>query len=169
MTAPPDLSNITEGEGSAEEEDSADQLRRSLDWRGPLLAQCVLFSLVSTFAALMQKLPQDGFGGTCCSSSRSISPRALYHAAALSAASRAFDLGLDFRFRPLHKPHPPSPPRPSRTAQSPFLDFARSPFGVAGRRRRRGETIAQAAKRASGVGDGPAPNGGARGPGRRGL
>ncbi|EGU12392.1 Proteophosphoglycan ppg4 [Rhodotorula toruloides ATCC 204091] len=43
MTAPPDLSNITEGDGSAEEEDSVDQMRRSLDWRGPVLAQCVSF------------------------------------------------------------------------------------------------------------------------------
>uniref|UniRef100_A0A0K3CLJ0 BY PROTMAP: gi/342320452/gb/EGU12392.1/ Proteophosphoglycan ppg4 [Rhodotorula glutinis ATCC 204091] n=1 Tax=Rhodotorula toruloides TaxID=5286 RepID=A0A0K3CLJ0_RHOTO len=47
MTAPPDLSNITEGDGSAEEEDSVDQMRRSLDWRGPVLAQCVSFDALS--------------------------------------------------------------------------------------------------------------------------
>ncbi|BGO97782.1 hypothetical protein NBRC10513v2_001777 [Rhodotorula toruloides] len=57
MTAPPDLSNITEGDGSAEEEDSVDQMRRSLDWRGPVLAQMTSAAPATTSAAAARHSP----------------------------------------------------------------------------------------------------------------
>ncbi|BGP06123.1 hypothetical protein NBRC10512_002611 [Rhodotorula toruloides] len=57
MTAPPDLSNITEGEGSAEEEDSADHLRRSLEWREPILAQMTSAASAAASAATSRRSP----------------------------------------------------------------------------------------------------------------
>lgn len=114
MTAPPDLSNITEGEGSAEEEDSADHLRRSLEWREPILAQCVPFSLFVRRG--LTQAPQDDFGCVCCCVCCNLSPLAFAYSASFSAPTWPLHLCLDIRFHILVDPHPAALSRTPRPA-----------------------------------------------------